>query len=271
MVSKATSHGRPSAGSSAPRRAASSQTGVAAVVRHITQYRVFIGSPGGLETERKRFQGALDKVSRTHGAHHGIHFHPVGWEDTLNGAGRPQTIINAEIEDCDYAVFVLHDRWGTAPGRGFTSGTEEEFRLTERLYKANKIRQIALFFKQVDPRQARDPGGQLKQVLAFRQRIVNGRQYLFKSYDTVDEFGDVLKAMEQMEKTDLIFPINQYKYFGALAIISEAYGDLLNAKRMARDALEAQQKDGPFSRHKDAGIVRNIEASIHKRLWRLAA
>ena len=164
------------------------------MVRHIMQYRVFIGSPGGLETERKRFQGALDKVSRTHGAHHGIHFHPVGWEDTLNGAGRPQTIINAEIEDCDYAVFVLHDRWGTAPGGRFTSGTEEEFRLAERLYKANKIRQIALFFKQVDPRQARDPGGQLKQVLAFRQRIVNGRQYLFKSYDTVDEFGDVLDA-----------------------------------------------------------------------------
>jgi tetratricopeptide (TPR) repeat protein len=59
-----------------------------------------------------------------------------------------------------------------------------------------------------------------------------------------DEFENVLKAMEQMEKADLMFPINQYKYFGALALISEAYGDLENARRMARNALEAQEKVG---------------------------
>jgi tetratricopeptide (TPR) repeat protein len=86
-----------------------------------------------------------------------------------------------------------------------------------------------------------------------------------------DEFANVLKAMEQMDKADLIFPINQYKYFGSLAMISEAFGDLENARRMARNALEAEVKDGPFSRHKDAGIVRHIDASVQMRLRRVAA
>jgi hypothetical protein len=86
-----------------------------------------------------------------------------------------------------------------------------------------------------------------------------------------DEFSNVLKAMEQMEKADLMFPINQYKYFGALALISEASGDIENARRMARNALEAQEKVGPFSLHKDAGIVRNIDVSVQKKLRRVAA
>jgi hypothetical protein len=40
---------------------------------------------------------------------------------------------------------------------------------------------------------------------------------------------------------------------------------------MARNALEAEVKDGPFSRHKDAGIVRHIDASVQMRLRRVAA
>jgi len=98
-------------------------------------------------------------------------FHPVGWEDTLGGVGRPQALINDDLKQCDYAVFVLHDRWGSPTGGGYTSGTEEEWTLAEELYVENKIRNIALFFKTVDSRQLRDPGKQLEAVLAFKKRI----------------------------------------------------------------------------------------------------
>jgi hypothetical protein len=40
---------------------------------------------------------------------------------------------------------------GAPPGSGFTSGTEEEWSIAEELHKTNKIINIALFFKQVDP------------------------------------------------------------------------------------------------------------------------
>ncbi len=164
------------------------------VTRQLTQYRVFIGSPGGLAEERNCFRSKLEKFSALHGEHRGALFHPVGWEDTIGGVGRPQELINEDLKQCDYAVFVLHDRWGAPTGSGHASGTEEEWALAEELYRANKIRNIALFFKEVDPRQLLDPGDQLKLVLAFKKRIEGGKRYLFRDYAALDQFADFLEG-----------------------------------------------------------------------------
>jgi hypothetical protein len=162
------------------------------VPKLITQYRVFIGSPGGLDDERQRFRHVLETCSAHHGYEKDIMFHPVGWEDTIGGVGLPQEQINEDLKRCDYAVFVLHDRWGSPTGSGHTSGTEEEWALAEELYKATKIRNIALFFKQVDVGKLSDPGDQLKPVLAFKKKIEEGKRYLFKQYETLNEFADTL-------------------------------------------------------------------------------
>jgi hypothetical protein len=158
----------------------------------ITQYRVFVGSLGGLDDERKKFRHALEKCSAHHGYEKDVMFQPVGWEDTIGGVGRPQEQINEDLKQCEYAVFVLHDRWGSPTGSGHTSGTEEECALAEELYEATKIRNIALFFKQVDAGKLSDPGDQLKPVLAFKKKIEEGKRYLFKQYETLDEFADTL-------------------------------------------------------------------------------
>jgi Domain of unknown function (DUF4062) len=91
--------------------------------RSITQYRVFIGSPSGLEDERKAFKDALEAYTASDAEPRMVTFHPVGWEDTLPGAGRPQGLINEDIKQCDYAIFVWHDRWGscTSSRRSFIS------------------------------------------------------------------------------------------------------------------------------------------------------
>src|SRR4029077_16196390 len=133
--------------------------------------------PSGLDAEREGFRRKLERYTAMHGEPRGVTFHPGGWEETVGGVGRPQELINEDLRQCDYAVFVLHDRWGSPPGGVFTSGTEEEWALAERLYTANKIRNIALFFKRIDPRQLRDPGEQLKMVLAFKERIKAGKRY----------------------------------------------------------------------------------------------
>ena len=50
--------------------------------KSLTQYRIFIGSPSGLQEERERFlRFRWDKYTRLHGEPRGITFHPVGWED----------------------------------------------------------------------------------------------------------------------------------------------------------------------------------------------
>jgi Domain of unknown function (DUF4062) len=116
----------------------------------------------------------------------------VRWEETVGGIGRPQAHINEDLEECDYAVFLLHDRWGSPPGDGHTSGTEEEFQLAEQLHKEGTIKEIALFFKQIDKAKLDDPGDQLKAVLEFKNRIMDEKRYLFNSYSCLDQFRDLL-------------------------------------------------------------------------------
>jgi Domain of unknown function (DUF4062) len=158
----------------------------------ITQYRVFIASPGGLADERERFRTILDNFSLNHGWDKDVEYKAVGWEDSIGGAGRPQELINEDLKQCDYAVFILHDRWGSPTGSGYTSGTEEEWALVEELYKENKIRNIALFFKSIDAGKLSDPGEQLKHVLTFKNRIESEKRYLFKNYTALEDFVDTL-------------------------------------------------------------------------------
>lgn len=161
--------------------------------RLLTQYLVFIGSPRGLDEERKIFGSVLERYSKVHGVRQDVTFYPVAWKDTIAGVGRPQELINAELKECDYAVFVLHDRWGTPTGGGYTSGFEEEWALAEQLYREAKVRNIALFFKDIPESQLRDPGEELKKVLAFKRRIEEGRKYLFRRYAQVEDFRGLLE------------------------------------------------------------------------------
>src|SRR5262249_36663951 len=162
--------------------------------KSLTQYRVFIGSPGGLTEEREAFRDKLQRFTSHHAEPRGVTFHPVGWEDTIGGVGRPQEIINEDLKQCDYAVFVLHDRWGSPTGSGHSSGTEEEWKLAEQVYTEARIPNIALFFKDVDPRQLRDPGEQLRKVLDFKKEIEAQKKYLFKAYDGTEEFCEALEG-----------------------------------------------------------------------------
>src|SRR5262245_48936663 len=126
------------------------------MVRALTQYRIFVGSPGGLGDERQLFRDKVYKFNEIYGEPSGVLFAPVGWEDTLAGVGRPQEIINEDLRQCDYAIFILHDRWGTPTGGGKTSGTREEWELAQELYAKNIIRRICLFFKDVEPSKVND-------------------------------------------------------------------------------------------------------------------
>jgi Domain of unknown function (DUF4062) len=105
------------------------------MARSITQYRVFIATPGGLGDERRSFRKTLEDYTASDAEPRGITFHPVGWEETLGGAGRPQELINKDLEQCDYAVFVWHDRWGSRTGKRKMVGTEEEWKLAVDLYQ----------------------------------------------------------------------------------------------------------------------------------------
>jgi len=163
--------------------------------RILTQYRVFIGSPGGLEPERKAFRIKLNNFNSANADEFRILFEPVCWEETLRGAGRPQALIDRDLEECDYAVFILHDRWGTPPSdenAEFTAATEEEWNLALKLYEESKMKNVTLFFKNVDDRQRNDAGPQLSKVLAFRKQIEKEKKHFFGVYDDSEHFARTL-------------------------------------------------------------------------------
>jgi hypothetical protein len=45
--------------------------------RSLTQYRIFIGSPSGLEKEREIFRNLLEKITKLHAEAQGATFYPV--------------------------------------------------------------------------------------------------------------------------------------------------------------------------------------------------
>jgi hypothetical protein len=85
-------------------------------------------------------------------------------------------------------------------------------------------------------------------------------------------YDEVTAAMNgALQQADLVFPATQYRYFGALALISADLNDKEYAKRMASDALAAAARDqGPFSRHSKLGLVSRDRDKIRKRLEKLA-
>src|SRR5688500_6950262 len=131
-------------------------------IENITAYRVFIASPAGLEKERKAFRQALLLYNETDAIHDRVLFIPVGWEDTVGGVGRPQSIIDDDLRKCDFMVMVLHNRWGSPPDRvggRFSSGTEEEFHTAMECLRdsAFPMRQVVPFFRAVAAKNLADP------------------------------------------------------------------------------------------------------------------
>jgi hypothetical protein len=163
--------------------------------KSIIQYRVFIASPGGLDEERRAFRKTVDEYSKREARPRGVLFEPFGWEDTLPGRGRPQHLINAEIEQSDYVVFILHDRWGSPTGSGYSSGFEEEWELAKRLYAEVKVFNMPLLFKKVDEARLADPGDQLKQVLTFKKTIEEGKRDHYRPFDDVEAFCGCLEDL----------------------------------------------------------------------------
>jgi hypothetical protein len=67
----------------------------------------------------------------------------------------------------------------------------------------------------------------------------------------------------------LVLPPLQFQYFATLALISADEGDREGASRWAKNALAATNKQGPFSRHSDVGLVGMTDTDLQIELEQL--
>ncbi len=161
----------------------------------ITRYKVFIASPGGLQDERQAFRDTIREYNEEiDQQRRDVTFMPVGWEETLGGHGRPQSLINEDIIACDYFILLLWDRWGSppdTPGQDrYSSACEEEFALALECLEnpAKPMREVLIFFKAVAPAQLADPGPQLSQVLDFKRQLEREKMHFFTTFDEMAVF-----------------------------------------------------------------------------------
>jgi hypothetical protein len=151
--------------------------------------KVFLASPGDLAEERKIAKAIVNDFNSQLADALGYQVELVGWEDTLPGVGRPQAIINRDLDGCDLFVGMLWKRWGTPPGTDpYTSGFEEEFKRS-MTRNANEGRpEINLLLKDLDAASLADPGDHLKQVIAFKDQVFAEKKLLAGTFADARDF-----------------------------------------------------------------------------------
>ncbi|HWP53958.1 MAG TPA: tetratricopeptide repeat protein [Pyrinomonadaceae bacterium] len=153
--------------------------------------KCFIASPGDLSEERNVFPDILHLLNDVVGHRMNHQLEPLGWEETQPNWGRPQELINQDVRQCDVFVMLLWKRWGMPSGK-YSSGTEEEFEIAYERFKKTGRPHLLLYFRSVPQDMMADPGEQLQKVIKFRTRIEVERVGLFKTYETPQQWKDIL-------------------------------------------------------------------------------
>lgn len=146
--------------------------------------RVFLASPSDLQDERKAVREVVNEFNDSWANEFGYQVELVGWEETVSRFGRPQHLINEEVDRCDLFIGMIWKRWGTPPDRDgrFSSGFQEEFERSLERREKTKSPEISLFFKEIPNEFTEDPGNDLKEVLKFRETVIASKKILFQKF-----------------------------------------------------------------------------------------
>ena len=171
----------------------------------LDEYYVFIASPSDVEAERATVRTYFDDLNRTTARTWGIRFQVVDWENFSSvGVGRPQELITQQTlerfrESLVLVIVIMGQRFGTPSGAS-ESGTEEEVRWALTSKEASGFPEVKLFFREIenfilppDPDQIVQAAQQWKRVRQFRSEIESAHSMLFKTYNSPESFGTVLR------------------------------------------------------------------------------
>lgn len=152
--------------------------------------KVFLASPGDVKPERAAAEELvvdMNKQLRSLGWQIILYM----WEDVVPGFGRPQEIINENVDECAVFVGLLWEKWGQQTGK-YTSGFEEEFERALARRKATGEPEIWLVFKAVTADKIKDPGPELSKVLGFRKTQISLGEVLYKEVPDLNDWKSKL-------------------------------------------------------------------------------
>ncbi len=160
--------------------------------------KVFLGSPGDLEEERKAAKVIVDEENANHANALGYHVDLVGWEDTVSQRRRAQDAINVDLDQCEYFIGLMWKKWGTPPGpegHPYTSGFEEEYRRSVERHEKSGKPEISLLFKNIPKDDLSDIGRQLEKVLAFQKEINDEKKQYYQKFEDLRDFERRFRAI----------------------------------------------------------------------------
>ncbi|HVQ38703.1 MAG TPA: NACHT domain-containing protein, partial [Pyrinomonadaceae bacterium] len=172
----------------------------------LSQYHVFLASPGDVGVERQYVRRFFDEYNR-HTAHiWRARFEVVDWENYATiGVGRPQELITQQTLEKHRAslalvIGIMAQRFGSPSGKA-ESGTEEEFNWAMESHKATGFPEIKWFFRKVDklelpsdPDEADAALDQWKKVRAFRKRMQDlNNPVFYAEYPNSAGFAEVFE------------------------------------------------------------------------------
>ena len=155
----------------------------------------FLASPSDLPDERKAIRDVIAEFNESWAEALGYQVELLRWEDTAAGSGRPQELINQDVDRCDLFIGLIYKRWGTPPDKDgkFSSGFHEEFERSMARHATSGSPEIALFFKEIPKEFMEDPGGDLKRVLEFKEKLIAEKEILFKEFPKVRELEPLVR------------------------------------------------------------------------------
>jgi hypothetical protein len=154
--------------------------------------RLFLSSPGDVETERQRVHKEVAQINRMWGDVYGVTLEVLDWKTHVTpDMGRPQDVINRQINEYDIFVGVMWKRFGTPTGKA-ESGTEEEFNIACANWEKFGRPRILFYFSQAlfYPKTSEEVM-QLAKVMRFKEKLQ--QKGLIRDYQSPDEFGDLLR------------------------------------------------------------------------------
>ena len=163
------------------------------MVEPVTKIRIFVASPGDVQTERNSLSKVIEELNSTIGEAESFVLELVKWETHCYPAmGRPQGVINEQIGPYDIFVGIMWKHFGSPTGVA-ESGTEEEFRLAYSAWKEKQVSNILFYFSQAPHPmpQSQEEVEQLGKVLAFREEL--SKKGLVWKYANREEFADTIR------------------------------------------------------------------------------
>ncbi|MBX5195717.1 DUF4062 domain-containing protein [Rhizobium sp. NZLR10] len=160
--------------------------------------KIFLGSPGDLGPERQAASRIAQEINRNHADFYNVQVELVGWEDTVSRFGRAQAVINQDLDQCEYFVGVMWQRWGSPPGdenHPYTSGFEEEFKRSLKRRLKTGTPEISLLFKAPEESRMQDPGKELTKVLEFKKTVIADQKVLFQEFKEIPDFEVKFRAL----------------------------------------------------------------------------